>query len=52
MFDESTFAAGRCLATIGLKNTEENCRTERDLLYRSDIGKHISDAIMFEEILH
>jgi len=50
--DESTGTVGKRLESIGLKNTEENRQTWRNLLFTTpDLQKYISGAILFEETL-
>ncbi len=51
--DESVVTAGKRLETVGVKNTAENRRTFRELLYTTPgLGQYISGAILFDETLY
>jgi len=51
--DESVPTAGRRLDTIKMKNTEENRRAFRELLYTAPgLGEYISGAIMYDEAFY
>jgi len=52
--DESTGTIGQRFSKINLENNEENRRAYRELLFgtKSDVNKHISGVIMFEETLY
>ncbi|KAH7441715.1 hypothetical protein KP509_03G050500 [Ceratopteris richardii] len=51
--DESNTTCGKCLASIGLENTEANRVAYRELLVTTPgLGDYISGAILFEETLY
>jgi fructose-bisphosphate aldolase, class I len=50
--DESTGTITKRFSAVGVESTEENRRTYRELLFRSDgLGRYISGVILFDETI-